>query len=208
MGNQVALSIRLRNALSARLFRIRYGRSLAAFGPGTNVVRPEMLIGARYISIGAGVVIAPNAYLAAMEIIPGNKPNLTIEDGTRIGRNNHIFATNQIHIGKRVLTAGNVYIADNSHGYEDPDVAILDQPLLQLAPVSIGDGTWIGNGASVLGASVGRNCVVGAGAVLRSNVPDHCLVVGAPARIVKRYDRVQGRWRRTQPDGSFCNGGD
>ena len=53
--------------------------------------------------------------------------------------------------------------------------------------VTIGMGTLIGAGAVVLPErKIGSNAVVGAGAVVLEDVPDHCLVVGNPARIVKR----------------------
>jgi carbonic anhydrase/acetyltransferase-like protein (isoleucine patch superfamily) len=51
--------------------------------------------------------------------------------------------------------------------------------------VSIGDNTWIGEGAVVM-ADVGGQCMVAAGAVVSSPVPDGILVAGNPARFVRR----------------------
>lgn len=51
----------------------------------------------------------------------------------------------------------------------------------------IGSATYIGIGATVIDhISIGQGCVVGAGAVVTEKVPDRVLVVGVPARIVKR----------------------
>jgi serine acetyltransferase len=62
------------------------------------------------------------------------------------------------------------------------------------APVSIGAGSWLGTGAVVLpGATIGRNVVVAAGSVVRGNVPDHCVVGGVPARVIRRYSG-DGEW--------------
>jgi hypothetical protein len=59
--------------------------------------------------------------------------------------------------------------------------------------VEIGPGCWIGTGAVILpGARIGRNVVVAAGAVVRGAVPDHAVVAGAPARVVRRWDVVDG----------------
>ncbi|MBV8848651.1 MAG: acetyltransferase [Methylobacteriaceae bacterium] len=53
--------------------------------------------------------------------------------------------------------------------------------------VTVGTGCVVATGASILPSiSLGANCVVGAGAVVTRDVPDGCLVVGNPARIVRR----------------------
>ena len=52
--------------------------------------------------------------------------------------------------------------------------------------VTIGKGSVVCAGAVVLpGMRIGENAVVGAGAVVTRDVPDHCVVFGNPARIVK-----------------------
>jgi acetyltransferase-like isoleucine patch superfamily enzyme len=90
-------------------------------------------------------------------------------------------------IGDDVYTGPYVYITDQNHGYADPDVAIGRQRPLNAA-VSIGAGSWLGAGAIVLpGACIGRNVVVAAGSVVRGVVPDHCVVAGVPARVVRSY---------------------
>jgi carbonic anhydrase/acetyltransferase-like protein (isoleucine patch superfamily) len=54
--------------------------------------------------------------------------------------------------------------------------------------VSIGSGSWLGTGVIVLpGARIGRNVAVGAGSVVVGELPDHCVAVGVPARVVKQY---------------------
>mgnify|MGYP001046304376 CR=1 FL=1 len=62
-------------------------------------------------------------------------------------------------------------------------------------------GAWIGCGAvSLPGATIGRNVVVAAGAVVRGYVPDHCVVAGVPARVVRRLDE-DGQWRSARSYG-------
>lgn len=54
---------------------------------------------------------------------------------------------------------------------------------------TIGNGVLIGAGASVLGPVVlGANSKVGAGSVVVTDLPSHCVAVGVPARVVKRLD--------------------
>jgi len=65
-----------------------------------------------------------------------------------------------------------------------------------LSPVSIGDGSWIGENVCIVGATIGKNCVIGANSVVTKNIPDFCVAVGIPARIIKRYDLNKCAWIR------------
>lgn len=56
--------------------------------------------------------------------------------------------------------------------------------------ISVGDGVWIGFGATVLdGVSIGDGAIVGAGAVVAKDIPPYAVAVGVPAKVVKyRFD--------------------
>lgn len=110
-----------------------------------------------------------------------------------------ISAVNSVVIGAGVLTAPNVYIADHNHEYEDINVPIYAQGVRcrKGDRVEIGDGSWIGKNAVIVGnVRIGRNCVVGANSLVNKDVPDYCVVAGSPAVIVKRYDKDRGQWVR------------
>ncbi len=54
--------------------------------------------------------------------------------------------------------------------------------------MSVGSGSWLGTGVIVLpGARIGRNVAVGAGSVVVGELPDHCVAVGVPAKVIKQY---------------------
>lgn len=53
--------------------------------------------------------------------------------------------------------------------------------------IVVGDGTWIGAGATILdGVTIGKGCIVAAGAVVRNDIEDNCLAAGVPALVKKR----------------------
>ena len=56
----------------------------------------------------------------------------------------------------------------------------------RVSNVTIGDNVFIGAGTIVLpGVSIGNNVVIGAGSLVSRNIPDNCVAVGNPARVVK-----------------------
>jgi maltose O-acetyltransferase len=57
-------------------------------------------------------------------------------------------------------------------------------------PIVIEENVWIGGSAILLpGVTVGRNAVVGAGAVVTRNVPANTVVVGNPARVIREIEQ-------------------
>ena len=145
-----------------------------------------------------GVSIGRWCWLYAMTSdTAGNsyQPELSIGQGTQIGDFCHITCATRLAIGRNVLVTQGVLITDSTHVYLDPTKPIISQGLSS-TPMSIGDGTWLGNHAAIVGSSVGRQCVVGANAVVTSDVPDYCVVAGSPARIIKRYDAETRSWVR------------
>ena len=51
-------------------------------------------------------------------------------------------------------------------------------------PITIGEDTWLGERA-IVAASVGKHCIIGAGSLVLHPVPDYCVAVGVPARILR-----------------------
>ena len=195
--------MRAKRELAARVFRLFFAGQFGRFGMGTRIIAPVALEGPRRIFLGDHVYVAAMTCLAAMPHTGATECRLEIGDGTQIGRFNHIYATSRITIGQRVLTGNNVYISDNLHAFRDVSRAILDQPVRQVGAVTIGDGAWLGQNVCVIGATVGRNCVVGANSVVTSDIPDFCVAVGAPARIIRRFDQAACTWRDTDSVGNF-----
>lgn len=183
--------------------RIRQRKYISNIGIGSIIISPLHINGKQNIAIGNNTIIQYKTWLAALPLTGAPQAELIIGNGCAIGHFNEIYATKSIIIEDNVLTADRVYISDNLHGYENPEIPIIKQPIKQIGTVRIGAESWLGVGVCVLGANIGKHCVIGANAVVTHDIPDYCVAVGAPAKIVKRYNKESGNWEKTKPDGSF-----
>jgi acetyltransferase-like isoleucine patch superfamily enzyme len=174
-------------------------------GKKVRIICPLRITGHKNISIEDNVVINYKTWLASHPLTGMGHSLLEIGSGTIIGNFNHIYATHSVKIGKNVLTADKVYISDNLHSYENIEIPIMHQPVIQNRTVVIGDGTWLGENVCVLGAQIGKQCVIGANSVVNSDIPDYTIAVGAPARIIKRYSFDKQAWLKTDKEGNFVS---
>jgi acetyltransferase-like isoleucine patch superfamily enzyme len=173
------------------------GRAFARFGRGSLIAFPAgSVFGEGWIEIGDDTLIGAQVTLSA-GIVPGQDlgPQAVLRVGDRcvIGRGSHIVAHESVELGDDVWTGPYVYITDQNHGYEDPDIPIGRQfPVNR--PVCIGSGSWLGAGSIVLpGARIGRNVVIAAGSVVRGEIPDRCVAAGVPARVIREH--TDAGWR-------------
>lgn len=109
----------------------------------------------------------------------GRLANLTVGDQVSLGRCDIILHDNVIIARCAVINDG-VLLLTASHGLSDP------QWKQKKKPIIIGEYAWIATNAIILpGVTIGRGAVVGAGAVVRENVPDHAVVIGNPSVVTK-----------------------
>lgn len=191
---ELAYKIKLR--LWIFLYSLFNKRYFGSFGRRVAIVQPLKIEGKKNIYLGDQVHIANYAWLAALPLTGEKEVRLEIGSGTSIGHFNHIYATKSIVIGEEVLTADKVYISDNQHNYKNVSSPVIRQAVNQCNPVIIGEGSWLGENVCVIGASIGKHCVIGANSVVTKDIPDYCVAVGAPARVVKRYNKELMKWER------------
>lgn len=165
-------------------------------GQHSRIVKPLRIDGYHFITIGNKVIVREGTWLAAVPLTGNDNVHLTLEDGATLGHFNHIYATESIIIEKDVLTADKVYISDNLHNYEDVTLPIIKQPIKQCNPVVIGEGSWLGENVCVIGASVGKHCVIGANSVVTKDIPDYSVAVGSPAKVLKYFNVSTNSWER------------
>ena len=184
---------RLRGKVGRILFALRYRARFVRLGAGAFMFSPYRIDGAEGISLGEASSLQGGSWLYCLGR-NGRPARLHIGRGCVLGYNNHITAVESVCIGDHVLTANNVYISDNLHAYEDVLTPVMHQPVIVKGRVDIGDGTWLGESVAVIGARIGKNCVIGANAVVTRDIPDYCVAVGIPARVIRRYDPELATW--------------
>ncbi len=111
-----------------------------------------------------------------------------------------------VHFGKNVYCNFNVTMVDDTHIYVGDccmfgpgvTVATAGHPILPElreksyqynAPVHIGKNCWIGAGAIIMpGVTIGDNVVIGAGSVVTKDIPSNVVAVGNPCRVMREVN--------------------
>ena len=152
------------------------------------------------ITIGDESMVMKNAILHVYNFRNLPHSHITIGRRSLIGESCILRGQGGITIGDDVYLGTLVQILAVNHVFHDTTRPISMQGITAQG-ISIGDGSWIGSGAIILdGVRIGRNVVVGAGAVVTKDIPDYCIAVGNPARVIRnlRTDPLSNE-RQTVP---------
>lgn len=163
------LLFKLRNPRVVTEGLVFLGRDVqVTVGPG----RGRLILG-RWVHLGDGTRIR------------AHEGTVRIDDKCVLGSGVTINSYLDVEIGSSCLIADWGYITDFDHVTEDLQRPIKDQGLVK-SPVRIGRDCWLGARVSVLrGSDIGQGVVAAAHCVVRGQVPDHAIVAGVPARVVK-----------------------
>lgn len=131
------------------------------------------------------LVLGKWVHIGGGNALRAHEGTLRVGDKCVFGKDNTVNCYLDIEFGAATIVADWVYICDFDHVYADITVPIKDQGIVK-TPVRIGPDCWLGTKVTVLrGVRVGRGCVLAAHTVVNKDVPDHSVVVGVPARVVK-----------------------
>ena len=164
---------------------------------------PIEIRGKKWINFGTSLT---TGYWCRLEVFKyGQASNGQIIFGKNVQLNDfvHISSIRSVRIGDNVLIASHVYISDNSHGSYKGDErdSLPDTPPssreYNVAPVTIGNNVWIGEGVIIMpGVEIGNGAIIGAHSVVNRNIPENCIAVGSPVRIVKRFNNQTKHWEK------------
>lgn len=166
--------------------------NFSGIGKGTVLGLGTRFVDPHNFKIGENCKFGDHCMLASWDSYNGMAytPAVTIGNNCSFGFCNHITCCNRIVIGDNVLTGMYVLISDNSHGEIDSDVLGIPppkRPLYSKGEIIIGNNVWIGDKVAILaGVHIGDGAIVAANAVVTKDVPNNCVVGGAPAKIIKR----------------------
>lgn len=166
------------------------------FHPARLVRRPVYIRGKKGMAFGEGFTTGYRCRFEIFNTCDGVK--LNIEKNCKIGDNVHIVASENVTIGENCLMASNIFISDTNHGgNNDLPTTPPDERPLTSKSVVIGRNVWLGEGVCVLpGAAIGDGCIIGAHSVVNGAIPDNTIAVGAPAKVVKKYNFETKQWER------------
>ena len=104
-----------------------------------------------------------------------------------------IISAEKIEIGDACMIAHGAYISDADwHGIYDRA-----EPVGKTKPIKFEDNVWIGDSAIICkGVTIGKNSIIGAGAVVTKDVPENCVFAGNPAKLVKKLDQGEFNTRK------------
>jgi acetyltransferase-like isoleucine patch superfamily enzyme len=167
----------------------------ASFGTNTWVVPPARIDNPQFISVGNDVILHEHVWLSA-EARPGfPPPQLSIGNRCNVGHGLHIVCQERVILEDEILAAAEVIIFDTLPAHEDPSRPIMDQGSAAPRPVHIGKAVFLGFGCTILpGVSIGHQAYIAAGAVVHRDVEPLTIMVGNPARAVRKYDAHAEDW--------------
>lgn len=136
--------------------------------------------------------VGKDAIIEDFTVINNGAGEVIIGDKARIGIGSVIIGP--VQIGDNVGLGQHVFISGFNHIYQDAERDSNEQEL-ERKTVFIDKETHIGSNSVILaGVQIGKRVQIGAGSVVTKNIPDFCVAVGNPARIVKQYDFEKKQW--------------
>ena len=190
-----ALGIFFRNLFYPLLFKkvgkgVNFGKSITLRHPykisiGDNVVIDDYCVLDAKGLENNGIHIGKNIFIGRGSILSCKNGDITLEKNVVIGFNSEIFSGSKVFIGENTLISAYVYIIGGGHDYSRVDIPILEQEKPSHG-IKIEKNCWIGAGAKVFdNVTIGKDTIIGAGAVVSRDIPAFSIAAGIPARVAK-----------------------
>ncbi len=153
------------------------------------------------VSKWGGVKMKDNVQISnnSLFLLVASKAQIEIGSNCRLAHHLQISCASKVIVKDNVNMAPFVFISDHNHEYRNVDVPILNQGIMMNENdcTIIDEGTWIGTKSTIIGnVRIGKHCVIGANSVVTKDIPDYSVVVGMPAKVIKRYNFETKQWEK------------
>lgn len=158
---------------------------------GNNVVIDDNCVLDAKGKSNRGIRIGNGVFLGRGTILSCHNGDIVLEDNVNISFNCVIASLSSIVIKKNHLMAAFCYLVGGNHGSDRTDIPVLFQSRSSKG-IMIDENVWLGAGVTILdGVTIGRDSIIGAGAVVNKDVPEFAIAAGLPAKFKK--DRREGK---------------
>lgn len=133
-----------------------------------------------------GIFIGDRVFIGRNTILSCKGGDIRLEDGVNIGFNCEIYSSSTVTLRENVLVAAYCYlVGGGNYDLETPEIPSVQQDgYVSRGGIEIEKNVWIGARVTILdGVTVGRDAVIGAGAVVPDSIPPSSVAVGVPARV-------------------------
>jgi len=175
---------------------VAFGANIAIRHPhkikiGNNVVMDDNCVLDAKGETNKGIEIHNGVFIGRSTILTCHNGDIILEDNVNIGFNCVISSLSKIVIKKNHLMAAFCYLVGGDHESDRTDIPVLFQGRSSKG-IQIDENVWLGAGVAVLdGVTIGRDSIIGAGAVVNKDVPDYAIAAGLPAKFL--WDRRKGK---------------
>jgi acetyltransferase-like isoleucine patch superfamily enzyme len=191
-----ALGFLLRSKLYPLMFRnvgakVVFGRNLTLrhahkieIGDGS-ILDDQVVLDAKGES-NQGIRIGKQVYIGRNTIVYCKNGDIELGDQVNLSSNCQVFSSNSLTFGPGVVVgAFSYFLSGGEYDLKDETPFAQQSGMCTKGPLTIGRNVWVAAHVSVLdGASIGADCVIGAGAVVNKPIPCNSVAVGVPARVV------------------------
>ncbi|GHT60115.1 hypothetical protein FACS18945_6260 [Bacteroidia bacterium] len=137
------------------------------------------------ITFGNNVSVGKNTTIECTGSLTCLGKGLKVGNNVGLGTHGFFGCAGGIEIGDDTILGNFVSMHSENHNYADLSKPIRLQGVNHKG-IKIGNDCWIGAKVTILdGTIIGSHCVVAAGAVVRGEYPDNCIIGGVPAKIIK-----------------------
>lgn len=176
-----------------------FGRNVTLRHPGKITIGNNVIIDDNCMidakgSTNNGITIGNGVFIGRNSILYCKNGDIELHENVNVGVNCTLFSSHKLTVDRNTQIAGYTYLmSGGGYDYDNPRLKMVEQDSLpSRGPLVIGPDCWLGAGVTVLDAvHVGEASVVGAGSVVSTSIPDRCLALGIPARVVKRLNKTE-----------------